>query len=273
MIVSFSNAVVLVTGAGSGIGRATARQFIGAGATVVACDVNVPAAEETIAGGGPSVAMGLDVAAAAQWERIGAQIAERFGGLDGMVNAAGVARPGNVESVSLSDWCLQIDVNLTGTFLGCRTAMPLMRGTGRGGSIVNISSVAGVVGTDDLPGYDASKAGVAILSKSVAMQGGKERPPIRCNAIMPGFVDTPMMAPLAAMAGGHDAFMEVLAANVPIGAVVQPDDVAALILFLCSDAARMITGTNIPIDGGILAYGAAPTKFVGLDFAAQPANS
>ena len=259
---SFVDKVVLVTGAGSGIGRATARQFIAAGAIVVACDINVPAVEDTVAGGGPSVAMALDVASASQWEQLGAYVAARFRGLDVMVNAAGVARVGNVEGTSLADWQLQIDVNLTGTFLGCRTAMPQMRAGGRGGSIVNISSLAGIVATDDLPGYDASKGGVAILSKAVALQGAKERPPIRCDAIMPGFVDTPMMAPLAAMAGGRDAFMERLAANVPIGAVAQPDDVAALVLFLSSRSARMITGTNIPIDGGLLAYGAAPTKFI-----------
>lgn len=271
MIGSFSDRVVVVTGAGSGIGRAAARRFIAAGAAVVACDINLPAAQESITGDRASVAMELDVAAAGQWERVGAQVAARFGGLDAMVNAAGLARPGNVETVSLADWQLQIDVNLTGTFLGCRTAIPLMRASGRGGSIVNLSSVAAMVGTDDLPGYDASKGGVASLSRSVAMQGAKERPPIRCNALMPGFVDTPMMAPLAAMAGGHDAFMKVLAANVPIGAVVQPEDVAALILFLCSNMARMITGASIPIDGGILAYGAAPTKFAAYDVAARSA--
>ncbi len=254
--------VVVVTGAGSGIGRATARQFIASGARVVACDINLPAAAETIGDDKRSVAMALNVAVPAEWALIATEITERFGGLDAIVNAAGVARVGNVEDVSLQDWDMQIAVNLTGTFLGCRMAMPLLRATRRGGSIVNISSVAGVLGTADLPGYDASKGGVAILSKSVAMHGGKDRPPIRCNAILPGYVDTPMMAPLAAMAGGHDRFMEILGANVPIGAVAQPDDVAALILFLCSDAARMITGANIPVDGGILAYGAAPTEFI-----------
>lgn len=259
----FKDRIVLITGAGSGIGRETARQFASAGAVVIAADINAEAAEETIAGTHPdALALGLDVADPAAWTGARETLGRRYGRLHALVNCAGLARPGSVEHLSYEDWRLVIDVNLTGTFLACQVAIPFLRASGEGGAIVNLSSLAGVLGTADNAAYNAAKGGVAILSKSVALHGATERPPIRCNAILPGYVDTPMMKPLADLAGGHDAFMAILGAHVPIGEVVQPADVANLILFLCSGRARMITGATIPIDGGILAYGAAPTEFV-----------
>lgn len=258
--------VVLVTGAGSGIGRETARRLAAEGARVVLCDINRSAidsaASETEALGSAALALPLDVASPQGWVQIGEQVAREFGGLYGLVNAAGLARPGSVEDTTIDDWRLQIEVNLNGTFLGCRTALPLMKATGRGGSIVNLSSLAALLASDDTAAYNASKAGVSALTKSVAMHGGKLRPPVRCNAVLPGYVDTPMLAPMSAMVGGHDKFMALLASCTPIGDVVMPADVAALVAFLLSDDARMISGADIPIDGGLLAGGDAPPAVV-----------
>jgi len=261
-----SDKVVLVTGAGSGIGRETARRLAADGASVVLCDINRSAIEsaagEVEALGRVALALPLDVASPQQWGQVAEQVARRFGGLYGLVNAAGLARPGTVEDTTIDDWRLQIEVNLNGTFLGCRTALPLMKSTGRGGSIVNVSSLAALLASDDTAAYNASKAGVSALTKSVAMHGGKLRPPIRCNAMLPGYVDTPMLAPMSAMVGGHDKFMALLASCTPIGDVVKPADVAALAAFLLSDDARMISGADIPIDGGLLAGGDAPPAVV-----------
>jgi len=258
--------VVLVTGAGSGIGRETARRLAADGASVVLCDIN-PGAIESAAGevealGSVALALPLDVASPQEWARIADQVATRFGGLYGLVNAAGLARPGTVEDTTIEDWRLQIEVNLNGTFLGCRTVLPLMKSTGKGGSIVNISSLAALLASDDTAAYNASKAGVSALTKSVAMHGGHLRPAICCNAILPGYVDTPMLAPMYAMVGGHDKLMALLASCTPLGDVVKPADVAALAAFLLSDDARMISGADIPIDGGLLAGGDAPPAVV-----------
>ena len=259
--------VVLITGAGSGIGRETARRLAREGARLVLCDINrgavdSVAAEVTAQGCSAAFAVSLDVASPQAWTLVGEQVLKKFGGLHGLVNAAGLARPGTVESTTIEDWQLQIEVNLNGTFLGCRTALPLIKAAGAGGSIVNISSLAAILASDDTAAYNASKAGVSALTKSVAMHGGKLRPPVRCNAVLPGYVDTPMLAPLSAMVGGHDRFMALLASCTPIGAVVLPADVAALIAFLLSDDARMISGADIPIDGGLLAGGDAPPAVV-----------
>jgi len=265
----FSGKTAVVTGAGSGIGQAVCRRFIEHGAGVIACDLDGDAAARTLEGDAQSMTVTLNVADPEDWTRAAAALNARAATVDALVNCAGLARPGHVEDVALEDWRLQIDVNLTGTFLACRAMLPFMRESGRGGAIVNISSVGAVVASDDTVGYSAAKAGVIGLTKSVAVYGAAQRPPIRCNAVLPGYVDTPMMAPLAQLVG-EETFGQLLAERVPTGAVSKPEEIAGVIVFLCSDAATSITGASLPIDGGILAAGAPPTVVVRDHLARRP---
>lgn len=257
----FSGKVALVTGAASGIGLRAAQMFSDEGALVVLADIREDAlkkAQQTISG--DSIAVQLNVAEADAWKSCIAKTQEKFKGLDVVLNAAGIARVGSVESISLEDWDAQIAINLTGTFLGCRYGMAAMRETGRGGAIVNVSSVAGLIGSDDIAGYVASKGGVTMLTKAVALHGANQRPTIRCNSIHPGYVDTQILDPMADRFPSRQDFIDMLASRVPLGRVCTTDDIGNLVLFLSSDKSAMITGTNVLIDGGQIAGATPPTK-------------
>ncbi len=177
--------IVLVTGAGGAIGSAAVTAIRAAGGTAIASDLK--------AGAGIDVA--LDVTAEADWQRLAAEIARDHGRLDGLINAAGIASVANVEKADFADWRRVLSVNLDGTFLGCKYAFPLLRK--KGGSIVNLSSVLGLVGSANLAAYSASKGGVSLLTKSVALNGARYKPPVRCNAVCPAFIEGPMVDGIA----------------------------------------------------------------------------
>lgn len=231
--------IVLVTGAAGAIGTAVVAAVAGGGGTAIATDMK--------AGEGLS----LDVTSEADWQRVMAEVEKTHGRLDGLVNAAGIAVVGSIEKTDFSTWRRVQAINLDGTFLGCKYAFPLLRKNG--GSIVNLSSVLGLIGGANLPAYSASKGGVSLLSKSVALHGARYAPPVRCNAVCPAFIAGPMVDGIASGTRNPEAIHQRLVQDIPLARLGQPEEVATLITFLLSDAASFITGADVPIDGGLTA--------------------
>ncbi len=239
--------IALITGAASGIGRATAELFAAEGATVVATDL-----DEAGLAGLPGRAVRLDVTSEADWEAAFAAARSAFGRVDILVNAAGIAIGGAIETTSLADWRRTMAVNAEGTFLGCREAVRMMRETG-GGAIVNISSAAGLVGDPKLAAYCASKGAVRLLTKSVALQCARAGYKIRCNSVHPSFAETPMLERMFARAADPEKLRAGLIRATPLGRLGSAGDVAAAILYLASDEAAFITGAELAVDGGLTA--------------------
>jgi 3(or 17)beta-hydroxysteroid dehydrogenase len=236
-----SGKIVLVTGAAGAIGSAIMQAIKQASGTAIGADL--PAK--------PGIDTALDVSLEPDWQRATADIEHKYGRLDGLVNAAGVVAVGSVEMTEFAAWRRVMNVNLDGTFLGCRYAFPLLRK--KGGAIVNLSSVLGIVGGANLLAYSASKGGVSLLTKSVALHGARYQPPVRCNAVCPAFIEGPMVDEI--VQGTRDAkiVLQKLTAEVPLARMGQPEEVAALCVYLLSDQAAFITGALVPIDGGLTA--------------------
>lgn len=243
--------VVAVTGAASGIGRATAVLLGGEGAHVACLDVQDDAvrsvAEDIKRAGGAAIAHRLDVTDPASVTENIAYVVERFGKLHTLVNAAGVGGFVPFEDMTLAEWNRVIAINLTGTFLTCHTALPHLLAAD-GASIVNISSIAGLKGQAYSSAYNASKGGVAMLTRGLANEFAKRK--LRVNAVCPGGVMTPMLAGF--MLEGLDPDMIARMQN-PANTLADPIEVANLIAFLASDRASYITGVTYLVDGGCLA--------------------
>jgi NAD(P)-dependent dehydrogenase (short-subunit alcohol dehydrogenase family) len=243
--------VALVTGAASaaGLGFATARRLAGEGARVVLTDIDgTQVAARAAELGGDAHALRQDVTDAASWDTVIAEVAQRFGRLDVLVNNAGIAVLRSMDELEPADWNRQIDVNLTSVYLGCRAAMARMRAQGSGGAIVNLSSVAGLVGVAGTAAYAASKGGVRSMTKVIALEGAREG--IRCNSIHPGMIATDMMK--TSVSDNPDQHA-LLTSGIPMGRLGEADDIAATILFLVSDDAKYITGAEFVVDGGMTA--------------------
>jgi len=248
--------VALVTGAGMGLGRAASLLLASEGAKVVVSDIDDRAGRETaglIAGkGGESLFMHHDVSKPEDWPPVMAAVEEGFGRLDVMVNNAGIAVAKTIEETTLEDWRRTMAVNLDGVFLGCQHAIKLMK-RGGGGSIVNLSSIDGIVGEADLAAYCASKGAVRTLTKAVAVHCAQAGYGIRCNSIHPGYIWTPQTETYLRDLGRLEEEKAKALSRHPIGFLGEPSDIAYMVLYLASDESRFVTGSEMVVDGGYLA--------------------
>jgi dihydroanticapsin dehydrogenase len=241
----------VVTGAGSGIGRATAQKLAEEGGRVVCVDISGDAVEETAAGiGAGAVAVTADVSRRADCNAFVERCVEAFGSIDVLVNNAGVNLPGVFHEVPDETIDRTIGVNVLGQIYACQAAIPHMLERGAG-SIVNISSVNGVVAEPYLAVYATSKGAVVMLSRGIALDYAKQG--IRCNAVLPGWVDTPINYAHADMLGGLQQVYDTIDSFQPIGRPGEPREIANVIAFLASDEASFVTGSVILADGGMTA--------------------
>lgn len=257
--------IALVTGAASGIGRSCAQLLAAEGATVVATDVQDDAGRDCVGqikkAGGDAVYLHHDVSNEDAWISVVAETKQRFGKLDILVNNAGIAVASLVTEMSLADWRRQASINLDGVFLGVKHALPLMR-AGGGGSIVNISSLAGLKGAAGLSGYCATKGGVRLFTKAVALECAAAKDKVRVNSVHPGIIETAIWGSIAegmpvgsagtTRQGANAPDLDALSSiAVPTGVKGFPEDIAAGVLYLACDNSRYVTGTELVIDGGM----------------------
>lgn len=248
--------IALVTGGAQGLGAAIARAFVGEGARVAVTDINAEGASacaEALNAGAPGAALALahDVTSPEQWQEVLAKAEAHFGGLNVLVNNAGIGCTRTVEEATLEEWRRTHAIDLDGVFHGCKYALPVMRKYAPG-AIVNVSSIAGLIAGHNMAPYNSAKAAVWMLSKSVALHCAKRGYNIRCNSVHPTFIKTPILDPLVEALGEEQAFAK-LARQVPLGTLGDPEDVAYAVLFLASDESKFITGAELKIDGGISA--------------------
>ena len=240
--------VALISGGARGQGAAEARIFAREGAKVVIGDVldaeGTRVAAEIAESGGDALFVHLDVTHEEDWRSAIGVATSSFGKLDVLVNNAGIWRRGRVEDTTVEDWDTIMDVNAKGVFLGTKLAIPEMRKAG-GGSIINISSTAGLVGGPRSSAYTASKGAVRLFTKATAVQYAKEG--IRANSIHPGPIDTPMIQQVWQ---GEEQNREAAIARTPLGRIGTPEDIAYGVLFLASDESSFMTGSELVIDGG-----------------------
>ena len=241
--------VVLVTGAGSGIGRATAQLLAREGATVIVSDIDRAGGLETVQQiGGNARIEEQDTSKEIDWQRLIESIMAREGRLDGLVNNAGISGPypATFETETVEQWQRILSINVQGVFLGCKHAVPALRSSG-GGSIVNLSSLAAFLGTPNLSAYGASKGAVRQFTKTVAIDCARKGYKVRCNSVHPGIILTPMGEGILS----GDKAREKVRRSIPVGHFGAPEDIAFGILYLISDESRFVTGTELVIDGGM----------------------
>lgn len=246
-----------ITGGAQGLGAAMARKLASEGAKVCVTDINVEGAQAVAAainaaeGAGVAFAFPLDVSDEAQWIYALEAADAAMGGISVLVNNAGISRGGDIEHLSLEDWKLVMSVNVDSVFLGTKHALKYLR-RNQPGSIVNISSIAGLIAGHNSPAYNASKAGVWLLSKSIALHCAKQGLDVRSNSIHPTFIDTPILDPIRRRFGKEDAEAK-LGRQIPLGHIGEPDDIANACLYLASDESKFMTGAELKLDGGISA--------------------
>ncbi|MFC3079455.1 SDR family oxidoreductase [Phenylobacterium terrae] len=248
---------VFITGAAGGLGSAMARALVAEGAVVSLADINHGGVQDLAAeinlgfGEGNAFAFPLDVTKEDQWIYALEEADVAMGGISVLINNAGISRGGDIEQLTLDDWKLVMSVNVDSVFLGTKHALRYMR-QNQPGSIINVSSIAGLIAAHNSPAYNASKAAVWLLSKGIALHCAKQGLDIRSNSIHPTFIDTPILDPIRQQFGKAEAEAK-LARQIPIGRIGDPSDIANAVLYLASDESRFMTGAELKLDGGISA--------------------
>jgi len=249
----------LITGAAGGLGESMAFVMAREGARLALTDIDgdrVRALARRVNAEIPGAAFAHahDVASEADWERVVADAVGQLGGLSVLVNNAGVGGPlAFVEQDTVENWRRQYEINLLSVMLGARHAMPHLR-TAAPASIVNISSIAGLAAAPGMGAYNATKAGVWMYTKTLALEAAKAGWNVRCNSVHPVFIKTPILDPFVAMAGGDEAKAhERLTRGIPLKRIGEPEDVAWLVVYLASDESRFVTGAEFKVDGGMTA--------------------
>lgn len=237
--------IALVTGGASGIGAAHARVFAANGAKVVVCDIQDTMGKEVVSGinanGGTAIYKHLDVTDGDSWAKAVKATKKEFGGLSTLINNAGIANLKGVEEEDLEGFNRVVAVCQTGVWLGMKTAMPLLK-KAQGAAVVNISSLYGIIGTPSMISYHGAKGAVRIMTKSAALEYAQQG--VRVNSVHPGIIDTPLARTVP------QEYMDNLVAVTPMGRVGRPEDIAYASLYLCSDEAAFVTGTEVVVDGG-----------------------
>lgn len=253
--------IALITGAAQGLGEAAARMLAREGARVAIADVNIAGAQAVAASinqtrKGAAIALAHDVTSETDWQRVLDETEKAFGGLHVLVNNAGIGLTKDLEDITLEEWRHVHAIDLDGVFLGCKHAVGPMaktaKRTGLGGSIVNISSISGIIAGHNMAAYNSAKAGVRHLSKSVALYCARKGYGIRSNSVHPVFIATPILDPLVQRFGKEEAYAK-LGRQVPLGRIGEPDDIAYAVLYLASDESKFVTGAELKVDGGISA--------------------
>ena len=241
----------MVTGAARGIGLGCARAMAAQGARVVIADIDIETASAEAASIEEAIALELDVTNRDSWVRAIAEADARLGGLNVLVNNAGIIIPGSVEALDEESWDKTMDVDLKSVFLGCQVALPLLARSAPA-SIINIASIASIIASAHFSAYNAAKAGVHLLTKSVALHAARKHPGVRCNSVHPAFVDTGMIEDVV-RSGTPEEARTRLAAQIPMGRIATVEDVAWAVVYLASDESAFMTGSEIKLDGGISA--------------------
>jgi 3(or 17)beta-hydroxysteroid dehydrogenase len=264
---SLDQRVALVTGAGGGIGAAICHRLSKEGAFIVAADLDFDGASK-VAGqlekaGGRGVAVRLDVTDQLQWRSAVAETLRVAGGLDILVNNAGVAHIKPLEAVSFEEWNADINVNLNGAFLGVKESLNAMRESAKrspsGASIINIASVSALVGSPGMPAYSASKGGLRLFSKAIALDFAKRGYGIRVNSVYPGLIDTSLTTPLFESMRGANSTRDIatiraeVIARYPIGRIGRPEEIAGVVCFLAGEDSSYMIGAELVVDGGLTA--------------------
>ena len=252
-----SNKMAVVTGGAQGLGEAIANMLAREGARVSVTDINGIGADESAArineafGKGTAFAFQHDVADEDRWQSVLQEAHDAMGGLNVLVNNAGIGTMGSVEDEPYEMFRKVQTVDVDSIFLGCKYAIPLMRDHGLG-SIVNISSIAGLIASGGYVSYNTAKAAVWMMSKSIALHLARTGGQIRCNSVHPTFIDTPILNHVKETFGEKEGLAK-LARQIPMGRVGEPDDIAYAVLYLASDESKFVTGAELKVDGGISA--------------------
>jgi len=251
-----SEKVALVTGAAQGLGAAIASKLADEGASVILTDINLDGVRKQAHDinsrhADRALAIEHDVTDPVDWQNAIRDAKDAYGGLTILVNNAGIGSVGNIEEETLENWRRVHEIDLDSVFIGCQAAIPLMKASG-GGSIVNISSIAGIIAGHNLAAYNSAKAAVRHLSKSVALHCARAANNIRCNSVHPAFIDTPILDGMV-RDGDRPTTLKKLGRQIPIGHVGGAEDVAYAVLYLASDESSFVTGSELRLDGGISA--------------------
>lgn len=249
--------VIVITGSGSGIGQATAYECANRGAQVVVTDIDTDGAKQTVKTieeeGGDATYQELDVRDIDEFDETLKDIVEKHGRLDGLVNNAGVTSDlANIEDTKPSDRDRMMDVNINGVWNGCHSAIPLMKSQEKGGAIVNVSSLAGVIGAPKAATYSLTKGAVLNFTRAIAAEVGRND--IRVNAVCPGFIETEMVDSFFEPFDDPNAARQKTEQQYPLGRLGRPDEIASCISFLLSDNASFVTGHGLVADGGFSSY-------------------